>query len=130
VVVSAGAFLMLRLVIDAALQKRYNLVAAPAYAVAGPQSGMGRMPTNPWLALDAAAVPASLARDLRQAWELFLVDGELTAVRAPIAASWQRSQAAGVDPLVARVAPVVADIDEVAARWEVHPLSNAASLIR
>ena len=50
--------------------------------------------------------------------------------RAPIAASWERSQAAGVNPFVERVAPAVADADEVAARWEVHALSAMAPLIR
>lgn len=55
---------------------------------------------------------------------------EATALRAPIAASWQRSLAAGVDPLVDIVAPLVADVDEVTARWEVHPLSAVVPLIR
>ncbi len=87
------------------------------------------MPINPWLALDAATPPASLARDLRRAWELFLTGGEPDAVRAPIAASWQRSQAAGVDPLVERVAPVAANVEEASARWDVHPLAVAAPLI-
>ena len=87
------------------------------------------MPINPWLALDAATPPASLARELRRAWELFLTGGEPDAVRAPIAASWQRSQAAGVDPLVERVAPVAANVEEASARWDVHPLAVAAPLI-
>lgn len=51
-------------------------------------------------------------------------------LRAPIAASWERSQEAGVNPFVERVAPAVADADEVAARWEVHALSAMAPLIR
>ena len=55
---------------------------------------------------------------------------ESADLRAPIAASWERSQAAGVDPFVERVAPAVADADEVAARWEVHALSAMAPLIR
>jgi transcriptional regulator of acetoin/glycerol metabolism len=55
---------------------------------------------------------------------------ESADLRAPIAASWERSQEAGVDPFVERVAPAVADADEVAARWEVHPLSAVAPLIR
>src|SRR6185312_5593535 len=41
-----------------------------------------------------------------------------------------RSQEAGVNPFVERVAPAVADADEVAARWEVHALSAMAPLIR
>ena len=55
---------------------------------------------------------------------------ESADLRAPIAASWERSQEAGVDPFVERVAPAVADADEVAARWEIHPLSAVAPLIR
>jgi hypothetical protein len=51
-------------------------------------------------------------------------------VRDPIAASWQRSHAAGVDPSGQRLAPVVADEDESSARWEVHPLARVAPLIR
>jgi hypothetical protein len=88
------------------------------------------MPPNPWLAIDAATVPAVHARELRHAWELFLGDGDLGAVRDPIAASWQRSHAAGVDPSGQRLAPVVADEDESSARWEAHPLARAAPLIR
>jgi hypothetical protein len=89
------------------------------------------MTTNPWLALDAGKASGTLARELRRAWETFLTEPGITqAVRAPIAASWQRSQEAGVDPLMSRVAPVAADADEVAARWEVHPLFLAAPLIR
>jgi hypothetical protein len=87
------------------------------------------MHINPWLAIDAAMSPASRARELRRAWEQFLGDGGLTDVRAPIAASWHRSRAAGVDPLTDRVASVAADSDEVMARWEMHPLSTAAPLI-
>src|ERR671931_1643378 len=88
------------------------------------------MPPNPWLAIDASTVPAVRARELRHAWELFLGDGELAAVRDPIAASWQRSHAAGVDPSGRRLAPVVADEDESSARWEMHPLGRVAPLIR
>jgi hypothetical protein len=51
-------------------------------------------------------------------------------VRAPIADSWRRSVAAGVDPSGVRIAPVVADADETSARWEVHPLAQMAPLIR
>jgi hypothetical protein len=51
------------------------------------------------------------------------------AVRAPIALSWARSQAAGVDPFRDRVAATVGDADEVAARWAAHPLAATAPLI-
>ena len=55
---------------------------------------------------------------------------EAVDVRVPIAASWQRSLEAGVDPFVDVVAPLLADVDEVTARWEVHPLSAVVPLIR
>ncbi len=87
------------------------------------------MPANPWLAIDAATPPRARARELRLAWEHFLGDGRLEEVRTPIADSWQRSKAAGVDPSGNRLAPVLADADEASARWDVHPLAAAAPLI-
>jgi GAF domain len=93
--------------------------------------------TNPWLAIDVATAPITRARELRRAWERFVVgsrsgegDSRDTPVRAPIADSWRRSAAAGVDPSGLRVAPVVADADEASARWEIHPLAEMAPLIR
>jgi hypothetical protein len=88
------------------------------------------MPPNPWLAIDAATVPLLHARRARDAWERFVGDGELAAVRAPIADSWQRSHAAGIDPSGTRPAPLLADADDVAARWEAHPLAAAGPLVR
>jgi hypothetical protein len=94
------------------------------------------MAVNPWLAIDAATSPLSRAREVRRAWERFvgenLTDAPRGSVapRGPIAASWQRSHDAGVDPFVDRVAPVVAERDEVSARWQVHPLSAAVPIIR
>jgi hypothetical protein len=93
---------------------------------------------NPWLAIDVATAPAQKARELRRAWEKFVGEGwdrfsgrsESETVRAPIAASWRRSAAAGVDPCRRGVAPVVSDSDETSARWEMHPLSVMAPLIR
>jgi hypothetical protein len=86
--------------------------------------------TNPWLAIDVATAPGQRARELRRQWERFVGDGEAVSIRAPIAASWRRSAAAGVDPSGIRVAPIVADDDEIAARWEIHPLAGMAPLIR
>jgi hypothetical protein len=93
--------------------------------------------TNPWLAIDVATAPITRARELRRAWERFVVgqpgDGSSsgeTSVRAPIADSWRRSAAAGVDPSGLRIAPLVADADEASARWEIHPLAEMAPLIR
>jgi hypothetical protein len=88
------------------------------------------MSANPWLAIDAVTPPLIRARELRRAWERFLGDGGLATVRVPIADSWRRSHAAGVDPTGERTAPVVADTDETSARWEVHPLAAAAPLVR
>jgi signal transduction histidine kinase len=88
------------------------------------------MPRSPWLAIDAATPPAVRARELRLEWERFVSGGPLHGVRGPVADSWQRSLAAGVDPSGGRLAPVAADRGEVAERWELHPLREAAPLIR
>ena len=85
---------------------------------------------NPWVAIDAATPPAERARELRRAWEGFLGGDRPDSVRLPIAESWRRSSAAGVDPSRDGSAPSVADDDEAAARWEVHPLLSVAPLIR
>jgi hypothetical protein len=85
---------------------------------------------DPWLAIDAATSPRVHARALRLAWEEFVSNGEVAMVRGPIADSWQRSSAAGVDASGAHLAPVAADGDETSARWEVHPLRAAMPLIR
>jgi len=93
--------------------------------------------TNPWLAIDVATAPLTRARELRRAWERFVVGSHDengashdSSVRAPIADSWRRSAAAGVDPNGLRIAPLVADADETSARWEIHPLAEMAPLIR
>jgi hypothetical protein len=88
------------------------------------------MHSNSWLALDAGTSPLERAREVRLEWEQFLGNGGITAVRAPIADSWQRSHAAGIDPSGGRLAPVIAEADEASARWDVHPLAAAAPLIR
>jgi hypothetical protein len=87
------------------------------------------MPANPWLAIDAATPPRRRARELKRLWERFLGDGKVDAVRMPIADSWRRSQAAGVDPSGDHLAPVLADEDETSARWDVHPLAAVMPLI-
>jgi transcriptional regulator of acetoin/glycerol metabolism len=97
--------------------------------------------SNPWLAIDVATAPAARAREVRRAWERFIGGAweregragrhpERDPMREPIVASWRRSAAAGVDPSGLRIAPLVADEDEAAARWEVHPLAAMAPLIR
>jgi hypothetical protein len=87
-------------------------------------------PQNPWVAIDAATPPKERAKQLRHAWEQFVGEGRLEAIRAPIADSWQRSSSAGVDPSGRRIAPALADADEASARWQAHPLAAAAPVIR
>src|SRR3954452_10275870 len=85
---------------------------------------------NPWLAIDTTTSPAQRAREVRAAWERFQEKGSGDGARGPIADSWMRSRGAGVDPSPSGSAPVVADDDEAAARWEVHPLVSIAPMIR
>jgi signal transduction histidine kinase len=87
------------------------------------------MPRNPWLSIDAATPPALHAREQRREWEQFISAGRVNGVRAPVADSWRRSLDAGVDPSESR-APVIADRHDASARWDVHPLRQAAPLIR
>jgi signal transduction histidine kinase len=88
------------------------------------------LPRSQWLAIDAATPPLLRAREMRTQWERFLSGGRLNGeVRAPVADSWRRSLAAGVDPSSARFAPSAAGRDEAASRWEAHPLAQALPLI-
>jgi hypothetical protein len=86
------------------------------------------MPSNPWLAVDVDTALAERAGELRRAWEQFLAGKRVNGVRAPVATSWQRSIDAGVEPR--RPAPIGADGDEVSACWAVHPLAEAAPVVR
>ena len=88
------------------------------------------LPGNPWLAIDAATPPRSRAREARRAWEQFVGEGRIDGTRAPVADSWRRSRAAGVDPSGRRLAPLAVDRDEAFANWKAHPLAEAAPLIR
>jgi hypothetical protein len=88
---------------------------------------------NPWLAVDEGTPLKARARLLRAAWEGFVEsedapDGAM-GLRAPIVASWGRCQDAGVAHQGGAVAPVVADEDETAARWDAHPLQSVRPLI-
>jgi signal transduction histidine kinase len=87
------------------------------------------MPTNPWLAIDAATPPDRRARELHREWEQFLTEGRARGVRRPVHDSWRRSREAGVTPAGSWAAPVAAEPDEVVARWEDHPLRQVAPLI-
>jgi hypothetical protein len=89
---------------------------------------------NPWLAIDGSTEPLERARQLRQAWEKAVADGDLSApgkcVRATIAASWRRSRDAGADPFQDRVGAVLDEDSEVSAHWQAHPLALAIPLIQ
>src|SRR3954451_19387116 len=88
------------------------------------------MPTNPWVAVHAAASPWLHARDLRRSWDDYLSDGRIAHVRLPIAESWHRSQVAGIDPSRTRAQTLLADFRDIRERWRAHPLEAAAPLIR
>ena len=88
------------------------------------------MPSNPWLAVDATTSLEMRARELRRAWDDFVGNGQLDTARLPIAESWQRSRAAGIDPVSSRAPTMLGDRDDVVARWEAHPLETAAPLVR
>jgi transcriptional regulator of acetoin/glycerol metabolism len=107
--------------------------------VAVPQAEGDGSPTSrsAWVAVDAATVPAKLARELRDAWEGF-VDGRVSddaedtgtpPIRHPIAESWLRSRDAGVDPHGRQSAPSVLELPGARAQWDSHPLAIAAPLI-
>jgi signal transduction histidine kinase len=89
------------------------------------------MSGNPWLAIDAGTPPDLRAREVRREWERFVGAGVVDGLRAPVVDSWRRSRDAGVTPAGGSwSAPVAADRDEAIARWEAHPLRDAAPLIR
>ncbi|MEA2246296.1 MAG: hypothetical protein QOH46_825 [Solirubrobacteraceae bacterium] len=96
------------------------------------------MGSKSWLAIDVARAPMLRARELHFAWEQFIgrlghsdadQEGDPDDVREPIAASWRRSVAAGVDPTGHRLAPVLAGESETQMLWEDHPLAQASALI-
>jgi hypothetical protein len=92
---------------------------------------------SPWVAVDATTIPAKRARELRDAWEDFVGgrpareddDAGTPQVRDPIADSWLRSRDAGVDPSGRQAAPSVLELTGARARWDAHPLAEAAPLI-
>jgi hypothetical protein len=95
------------------------------------------MTANTWLAIDVGTAPMVRAQELRFAWEQFVEELERgeegedsQLVREPIADSWRRSFAAGIEPAGNRLAPVVADEDETHELWDQHPLARALPLIR
>ncbi|MDX6729007.1 MAG: hypothetical protein QOK49_3812, partial [Baekduia sp.] len=84
---------------------------------------------SPWVAVDAATIPATRARELRDAWEDFVEGRSLDRsegagtpdVRVPIADSWQRSVDAGVDPSGRQPAPSLVELEGARELWSVHP---------
>src|SRR5918996_3245015 len=110
-------------------------VSSPSTRHADSRSGSGSrrtaMPANPWLAIDAGTPPDLRAREVRREWERFVGEGVVNGLRAPVVDSWRRSRDAGVASAGGSwSAPVAAERDEALARWEVHPLRDAAPLIR
>jgi hypothetical protein len=95
------------------------------------------VPHSPWVAVDAATIPAKRARELRDAWEDFIDgrhqeesdDAGTPEVRRPILDSWQRSRDAGVDPSGRQPAPSVVEHGPADELWDEHPLSSALPLI-
>jgi len=91
---------------------------------------------SPWVAVDAATIPAKRARELRDAWENFVDERPSDAedpgtppIRMPIADSWLRSRDAGVDPSGRQAAPSVIELEGARAAWDAHPLASAEALI-
>jgi hypothetical protein len=96
------------------------------------------MHANSWLAIDVGTAPMVRAQEVRFAWERFVQDlagppdedaDDPELIREPIADSWRRSHAAGIDP-THHLAPVVADDDDLDTLWHEHPLARAMPIIR
>lgn len=90
-----------------------------------------------WAAIYATADRRSRALEIAQARDRMLGAAPGTGdggagdpdLRPVIVRSWQRSQAAGVDPDYG-LAPVRLGMDEVARRWDDHPLAIAVPILR
>jgi GAF domain len=85
---------------------------------------------SPWLAIDGTTHPAARARSVRRDWERYLDRGDAPSVRRPIADSWRRSHAAGIDPTGSRPGASDQAVAEAAALWAAHPLAAMVPLIR
>ena len=94
------------------------------------------MPSQ-WLAVPAGVDSRVRARQLHQSWERLLAFRELKSesgpelaggLRQPIAESWKRSLATGLDPLDL-LAPLEADPVEMQERWAEHPLGSLAHIL-
>ena len=93
-------------------------------------------PRSPWLAVEAGADLVARQRRLHRAHETFFGGaknrgGESGSVRSVIAASWRRSQRAGVEPEAsAGCAPDWLDADGLTARRSESGLESAVPLLR
>jgi len=93
-------------------------------------------PQSPWLAVEAGADLVARQQRLHRAHETFFggatdCGGESGSVRSVIAASWRRSQRAGVEPEAsAGCAPDRLDADGLAARRSESGLEPAVPLLR
>jgi hypothetical protein len=79
---------------------------------------------NPWLAIDAHRTRAARA-GASPCLGAFSSAATALESATPIADSWRRSHGRRRRPSRDGSAPLVADDDEAAARWEVHPLVSA-----
>lgn len=78
--------------------------------------------TNPWVAIASPVDLLRVARTIGRARAAVLEGRPApSVVRAVVTESWTRSAQAGVDP-EHQMAPIPLDEDDVAERWEGHPL--------
>jgi hypothetical protein len=84
---------------------------------------------NPWVAIDSVSDRVGRARALRRAHQAFQESHDTSGLREVVAASWDRSGAAGIDP-EGHLAPIVADERELEDRWRRHPLHDVVPVLR
>lgn len=85
---------------------------------------------SPWAAVASTADPIRSALAIARAREaLFAGAAESPTLRPVVTSSWQRCAAAGIDPN-RDLAPIPLGEDEVADRWEQHPLCEVMPALR
>jgi len=85
---------------------------------------------NAWVAVDSVSDRVDQARALRRLHDAFQGGQDvLRGVRAVVAQSWERSDAAGIDASRTR-APIVMDERELEDRWNAHPLYPVLPVLR
>jgi hypothetical protein len=86
--------------------------------------------SDAWVAVDPASDRLTHARALRRIHEAFNAGTDISGrVRAVVAQSWERSDAAGIDPQ-RHLAPILMDEREIEARWHAHPLYPVLPVLR